>query len=40
MTEYEQYLIDKFLKTHEVKVVGDVRPIEKIHITYERQGGK
>ena len=40
MTEYEQYLIEKYLKTNEVKIVGDVRPIEKCFISYERIGSK
>ena len=39
MSEYEQYLIDKFLKTHKPSVVvDDKEPMD--HISYERLGSK
>ncbi len=38
LTEYEQYLIDKFLKTNKPSVVADDSAIG--HISYERIGSK
>jgi len=40
MTEIEQALIERWLRQNEVKIVGDVRPIEECFISYERLGGK
>ncbi len=40
MSEIELALIAYWLQTHEVKVVGDVRPMEQCHISYERIGSK
>ena len=32
MSEVEQYLIEKYLKTNEVKIVGDTRELREIHL--------
>ncbi len=40
MSEVELALIERWMRTHEVKIVGDVREMKDIHISYERIGSK